>query len=266
MKKQGIDCLLLLCVSLLFATCFHGKPLGEEKSDMREHEDTTRRDTINEELELAKRVGKMHAGREIQRLQLIEKLGSMTATGKVNGYEYVDLGLSVKWAMCNVGASSPTDYGNTYAWGETIARDIDTISAYKYYDSAADSCLYIGSDISGTRYDAAHVEWGGGWRMPTLEEALELEEMCTRKWIAYDNYIGYLVIGPNGNVLFLPAEGYRMDLTTGKGSMYEFGDYWTATFQDEFPYHACSFYFADCYWDWDHFLRYSSRHIRPVLP
>lgn len=262
MRNQYVgrtDNLLLLCISLLFATCYHGNP------DVPEHNDSTGKDTISEELDLAKWVGEMHAGRETERLQLIERLSTMSATGKVNGYEYVDLGLSVKWAMCNVGASSFVDYGAAYAWGETIVSDIDSMGAYKYYDPAADSCLYIGSNISGTRYDAAHVTRGGGWRMPTLKEALELEEKCTRKWIVYDNYIGYLVTGPNGNMLFLPAEGYRMDSDTGKGSIHEFGDYWTATFHRESPYSACSFYFADCYWEWDYIQRCNSRHIRPVI-
>ena len=82
--------------------------------------------------------------------------------------EAVDLGLSVKWAPWNVGASTPEEYGGYYAWGETVEKATYNESSYQYYKN--DGYVDIGSEISGTPYDVAHVKWGGDWRMPTNEE------------------------------------------------------------------------------------------------
>ena len=115
--------------------------------------------------------------------------------------EAIDLGLSVKWASCNVGATSPEDYGGYYAWGETEEKEI-----YRW-DNYTNIANY---DISGTEYDVAHVKWGGTWRMPTEFEFSELTWYCEWTWITLFNGIGgYKVTGPNGNSIFLPAAGYR---------------------------------------------------------
>ena len=76
----------------------------------------------------------------------------------------MDLGLSVKWAGWNVGASSPEDYGEYYAWGECAGKYIYDLNTYIYYNKS------IGTDISATEYDVARNEWGSGWRMPTVDE------------------------------------------------------------------------------------------------
>ena len=101
--------------------------------------------------------------------------GSITSsTGTINGYEYVDLGLSVKWAICNIGASSPSDYGDYLAWGETETKDEYTNdNSVTYGDSSF-------GDISGNAtYDAATANWGKKWRMPTRSEFEELLDDCT---------------------------------------------------------------------------------------
>ena len=93
----------------------------------------------------------------------------------------VDLGLSVKWATCNVGANSPEEYGNYYAWGDTIEKRIYDIETYKYIIVSNDGARQdlqqnINSNICGTSNDVAHVKLGEGWRMPTMDEIKELCE------------------------------------------------------------------------------------------
>ena len=126
----------------------------------------------------------------------------MASTGSSAGHEWVDLGLSVKWATCNVGASSPEGYGDYYAWGETSTK-----SSYDE-DSCATWDKQIG-DIAGTSRDVARVKWGGSWRMPTWAEFAELLGECTRTWTTRNGVNGCEVTGPNGNSIFVPAAGYR---------------------------------------------------------
>ena len=136
----------------------------------------------------------------------------------------VDLGLSVRWAECNVGADSPEEYGSYFAWGETKEKDNYLPSTYLYSD------VNIGSDISGTDYDAAHVLLGDGWRMPTKEEFDELVNECDWQWTTEDSISGYEVTGPNGNSIFIPAAGYRYGTTVDYlGMRGEYGYYWSGT-------------------------------------
>ena len=122
---------------------------------------------------------------------------------KHNGHEYVDLGLSVKWATCNVGATSPEEYGHYFAWGETSPKEEYTEENSLTYEKEM-------SDIAGNaQYDAATANWGGDWRMPTYDELKELSENCTWKWTTQNGVNGYNVEGPNGNSIFLPAAGGR---------------------------------------------------------
>ena len=120
----------------------------------------------------------------------------------------VDLGLSVKWAAWNVGADKPEDYGGYYAWGEIEEKSSYSDANYVYYDSQSDSYSDIGSDISGTEYDVAAVEWGDGWRMPTMEELQELLSSCIWSKANVGGVGGHNVEGPNGNSIFIPNTGY----------------------------------------------------------
>ncbi len=129
-------------------------------------------------------------------------------SGYINGYEYVDLGLSVKWATCNVGASSPSGYGNYYAWGETSTKSKYTESNSKTYGDS--SYGNIGGNY-GT--DAARANWGGTWRLPTKAELKELKARCTWTWTTQGGHKGYKVKGPNGNTIFLPAAGVRYGMS-----------------------------------------------------
>ena len=153
------------------------------------------------------------------------------ATGTSNGYGYVDLGLSVKWATCNVGATSPEEYGDYFAWGET-----STTAEYNSYNcptyelsiSQLQTQGYIDSEGNLTsQYDAATANWGGDWRMPTYDELNELSTKCTWEWINNNDFKGYSVTGPNGNNIFLPAAGDRI----GSSLYYAGSDgcYWSST-------------------------------------
>ena len=131
--------------------------------------------------------------------------GSTSGSGTINGHEYVDLGLpsGLKWATCNVGAETPEDYGDYYAWGETSTK-----SEYTKENSLTNGKSM--SDISGNiTYDVARTEWGSSWRLPTRSEFEKLRKKCKWIWTTQNGVWGCKVTGPNGNSIFLPAAGHR---------------------------------------------------------
>ena len=184
-----------------------------------------------------------------------------------NGHEYVDLGLSVKWATCNVGASKPEDYGNYYAWGETSTKetyDYDNCPTYGLSISKLQSQGYIDSEGNLTsQYDAATANWGGDWRMPTDDEFGELYRSCTWTWTTQNGVNGYNVKGPSGNSIFLPAAGYRYGSSLYYAGSY--GNYWSSTPNESISDYADILYFSsDCHGvHYDN--RYDSASVRPVL-
>ena len=127
----------------------------------------------------------------------------------------MDLGLSVKWATCNIGANDLEVYGDYYAWGETKSKESYTWSNYiveenKCGTSADPLNNYVSStskSIASTKYDAPYSLWGSKWRMPTKAEVEELLDKCTFYWSTDYMVNGCVVVGPNGNKLFLPASG-----------------------------------------------------------
>ena len=118
-------------------------------------------------------------------------------TGTVNGYDAIDLGLSVRWASCNVGASRPEDFGFLFAYGDPtgkrFTRDI------KDYPG--------GQSIVNSDKDMAKYQWGNGWRLPTMKELQELKEKCSWQYVNQNNLKGYRVTGPNGSSIFFPLAG-----------------------------------------------------------
>lgn len=140
----------------------------------------------------------------------------------------IDLGLSVKWADRNVGASSDSESGSYYAWGETSTKDSYTLATYTFYDSNTNTFTTPEGydEISGSKYDAARMTWGGTWRMPTSDEIAELINNCT--WVWDDNRGGYLVTSNiNKNTIFLPSTGFMNDNTAYNVGMA--GEYWSGT-------------------------------------
>ena len=186
------------------------------------------------------------------------------------GIEAVDLGLSVKWASCNVGANSPEDYGDYFAWGEISPKEEYSTQTYQYWtdyngngswDSGEFS--YLG-DISGNpQYDAATANWGGAWRMPTRSEIGELIENCTWEWTSLNGVNGYKVTGPNGNSIFLPAAGFRYG--TSSGYVGSYGGYWSSTPYEDYDGDAFSLYFGSDFYDWYWHARSNGQPVRPVL-
>ena len=150
---------------------------------------------------------------------------SASGTTGTNSDEYVDLGLSVKWARYNVGASTPDDYGDYFAWGDISAATATAVSPYD--DEEA-------TDFAGdATYDAATNEWGGNWKTPTKTQLEELVSDCTWTWGTYDgtSVKGFLVTGSNGNSIFLPAAGYVTVSSETATTSYAgtTGYYWSST-------------------------------------
>ena len=176
--------------------------------------------------------------------------------GTIRGHEWVDLGLSVKWATCNVGASQPHGYGNYYAWGETTTKSEYTEDNSRTYGANM-------SDISGkSSYDAARANWGGSWRLPTKREMEELENKCTWTWTSQSGVKGYRVTGPNGNSIFLPAAGYCV--WSSRGNVGEHGGYRSSAPYKNDTSSAYGLYIRCGYHRVDWLHRYIGYTIRPV--
>ena len=177
--------------------------------------------------------------------------------GFVNDHGYVDLGLSVKWATCNVGASSPSDYGDYYAWGETSTKS--------GYDEDNSKTLYksMGNIGGNSSYDVARYRWGGSWRLPTKAELEELETKCTWTWTTQGGHNGYKVTGKNGKSIFLPAAGWR----DGASPIYvgESGYYWSSSPHESNTRSAYSLYFYSSGHDVDWYRRSLGFSVRPVV-
>ena len=193
--------------------------------------------------------------------------------GSHNGHEYVDLGLSVKWATCNVGASKPEEYGDYFAWGETQPKETYNWSTYKWcngsFDTQTKYCTdsYYGTVDNKTVLEAADdvatANWGGSWRMPTTEEQQELINNCTWTWTTQNGVNGYKVTSKsNGNSIFLPAAGYRLDSSLGGAGGY--GYYWSSSLNTVTPYSAYYLSSRSRYVDWNKSSRSCGYSVRPV--
>lgn len=174
-----------------------------------------------------------------------------------HGHEWVDLGLpnGTLWATCNVGAETPEDFGDYFAWGETTPKSIYSWKEYKYGD-------FVNNRYEFTKYcpdkfyglngfvdslivlelsdDAARANWGADWHTPTGEEWEELFQNTTFIWTEQNAVKGWLFTGVTGNSIFLPASGYWWDssFNPNGGSIY-----WSSTLNTTFPNRAWSFYF-----------------------
>lgn len=190
----------------------------------------------------------------------------------VSGHEAVDLGLSVKWATCNVGSYTPEGYGEYYAWGETETKSDYSWKTYKWCKGTDDTMTkYCTDEEYGTvdnrtvltsSDDVATVKWGKKWRMPTKEEIEELLDECTWTWTTQNYVNGYIVIGPSGKKMFLPAAGY--DNGGDPDSRGSYGNYWSATLDDGDA--ACNLLFTQNSRDWNdwEYQRKSGHTVRPV--
>lgn len=195
-------------------------------------------------------------------LSAIDSVSFKVYKKNVTPGDAIDLGLSVKWASHNVGASMPEDFGAYYAWGETDEKDNYTFRTYKYYNPDTKECANIGDNICGTAYDVATAKWGGAWRMPSLEEVTELLEKCKHEWITSNGVEGMKFTGPNGNSIFLPAAGWRD--TTDVNDVELYGDYWTGSVDKDYPLSSYTLSFGGGEVDWSIGYRSYGQVIRPV--
>ena len=155
-------------------------------------------------------------------------------------HEYIDLGLSVKWAAYNVGATTPEESGGYFAWGEIEEKSSYNWNTYKYcfgtgfnltkycFDSEYGKDGFTDTKTTlDPQDDAATMNWGGNWRMPTAKEAQELYDYCKWTWTTQNGIPGYKVMGINGNSIFLPAVG-----SMGWDKFYDLGEegvFWTSS-------------------------------------
>ena len=149
----------------------------------------------------------------------------------------VDLGLSVKWANCNVGANSPEEYGDYFAWGETAPKSNYSSSNMLILEKIQEGLKLNGvvdtNNNLTASYDAAAANWGENWRMPTRAEIEELLTNCTWTWSTQNGTKGYLVCSKtNENSIFLPAAGFRQEAYPVAG-LNESGLYLSATYDND---------------------------------
>lgn len=142
----------------------------------------------------------------------ITTMGEKPQDKVINGHKFVDLGLpsGLLWAETNVGASSSTDDGDYFAWGETSPKSTYSWSTYKWGGDPSKYNYSDGKTTLDAEDDAATVNWGNPCRMPDSSEFQELYDECDWSWKSnYNGTSGYLVTGPNGRTIFIPASGYR---------------------------------------------------------
>lgn len=196
-------------------------------------------------------------------------------------YDYVDLGLSVNWATCNIGASSAIEYGDYYAWGETEPKTEYYWQNYKWCNGSPRGLTkYCTQNNYGKNYfcdekntldledDVAHVKWGGSWRMPTQIELKELRDNCTWSWRTLNGVYGCLITsnktGFTDRSIFLPAAGCRHDYRLEGVGSYIY--YWSSSLDDwnyEPSYASCMYFSYNKIGGYERFIGLS---VRPVCP
>lgn len=193
--------------------------------------------------------------------------------------DFVDLGLSVKWASCNLGATKPEEVGDYYAWGEIETKSVFSWETYKY-SKGSGRLITKYCDLRGHGYngfadgldnlelddDVAHVKLKGNWRMPTLSEIKELLRSCTWKPITVKGVNGYRVSGMKEGFadhnIFLPATGY-IDNDVVNNPVW-LGAYWSSSVVKDYPIGAHFLYLNDEFKGYSEYYRRCGQAIRPV--
>ena len=206
-------------------------------------------------------------------------LGSDTVRVSSNfAVQWVDLGLpsGLLWAPHNVGAVSPEDYGDYFAWAEMRPKILCNWGTYTYccygvYDQLTKYCNNPGfgcDDYFDTLTilqpgdDAATANWRGGARTPTKEEWDELLNNTTSQWTTENGVAGLRLTARNGQSIFLPAAGYRTDATINDEGIH--GMYWASSMLSVYPYNAWYMYFDANYKRMHNDYRSNGHLVRPV--
>ena len=175
--------------------------------------------------------------------------------------EAVDLGLSVKWATFNVGASYHEQFGGYYAWGETELK-----STYDWTYNH-DWSTYNNIHLDPTD-DVAHLKWGSNWRMPTIEEFTELFNNCTWIWTTQNGVKGFKVTsniyGYTDRSIFLPAAGYRDETSLYYAGSYGF--YWSGSLNTDYANYVWYLDFNSDGHSAGYGFAYYGKSVRPVCP
>ncbi|MBO4557646.1 MAG: hypothetical protein J5693_03440 [Bacteroidales bacterium] len=209
-------------------------------------------------------------------------------------YQYVDLGLpsGLKWATCNVGATAPEEYGDYFAWGETkpyyteghsldrpcknwragktgynwesykFERGDNHVGPFSKYVTKPEYGEVDGKTILDPEDDAAHINWGANWRMPTYADFAELMRCCTVEGTTQNKVNGVLVTGPNGNSIFLPAAGSRMQAERYDSGRY--GGYYSSSLISDSPGYAWFFFVSLGETGWGNADRFIGKSVRAV--
>jgi len=210
-----------------------------------------------------------------------EEISFTTKTSSSGGsatYEYVDLGLSVKWATFNVGASKPEEYGDYFAWGETEPKEEYSWSTYRWCDGSASTLTKYNTEsnygtvdnktVLESADDAASINWGGAWRMPTYSELTELRDSCTWTWTTLNDVYGCEVTsnrsGYTNKSIFLPAAGYRSGSSIVHADSQ--GEYASSTINSSLPPDSYVLVFHSGAVDCHYYFRYYGQSVRPVCP
>ena len=192
----------------------------------------------------------------------------------IDSFEYVDMGLSVRWSTCNVGAATPEEYGYYFAWGEVETKEYYQLNNYRWAASVSGMILkyctnsFLGNVDNKTQLepedDAARVICEDRWRIPTEYEFNELINNCSITWTSSNGVYGLeFVSNKNGNSIFIPAAGYYYDVE--KDASY-FGYYWTSSLDINDSTKARQFAFNEDGHNLSSSTRYFGQTIRPVLP
>ena len=190
-----------------------------------------------------------------------------------NGHEFVDMGLSVKWATMNVGANAPEEYGDYFAWGETTPKSRYAWDTYKWCNGDyKELTKYNDRDNRGTvdnKYtldlsdDAAYANWGSTWRMPTYTDWEELVNQCTWKRTTQNGVSGYTVTASNGSAIFLPAASL---INYSRPDDRGLGLYWSNSLDSTTSYNGAIVLFTSTDVLFDSFYRYVGIPVRAVCP
>ena len=201
--------------------------------------------------------------------------------GYVNGHGYVDLGLpsGTKWATCNIGAKSPEQYGDYFAWGETTGYNRGKTDfsweTYKWCNGSHNSLTKYNTErVYGTvdnkteldlMDDAAYANWGPAWLIPSIKQFEELFNISytNREWTTQEGVYGYKITSKkNGKSIFLPVAGCRYDSSLRSAGSY--GYYWSRTSSNNSPSNARYLFFDSSSFNTLSYYRYGGRSVRPV--
>lgn len=245
---------MLLAVAL---PCLTFTACGDEEDDNtgKPGEEQTGKDETGKDESGKDESGKDESGKD-------DSNGAVAPAGVVA----VDLGLSVKWANMNVGATSAEELGGHYSWGATETLSSYYWDTYKHCEGVYGTInKYNAEDKKITldaTDDAATANWGKNWRTPSKKEYDELLNKCSWTWTEQKGVKGYLVVGPNDNSIFLPAAGfYEKDDHIGAGRL---GYYWLSDLEHDSPNYAIHTYFDDGRQSWSYGYRYFGYSVRPV--